>query len=140
MFSIFVAALAAAVLALPHTGAKAAEADYFKGKTVTYIVATGAGGGFDFYGRLVARYMQKNLPGSTFVVRNMPGAGHIVGTNFIYHSKPNGLTLGTFNTAMFLNQILGKKGVKYDMAKMNYLGKLASSYKILMIRRKQPYC
>jgi tripartite-type tricarboxylate transporter receptor subunit TctC len=139
MFSIFVAALAAAVLALPHTGAKAAEADYFKGKTVTYIVATGAGGGFDFYGRLVARYMQKNLPGSTFVVRNMPGAGHIVGTNFIYHSKPNGLTLGTFNTAMFLNQILGKKGVKYDMAKMNYLGKLASSYQILMISTKQPY-
>ena len=139
VFSIFAPALAATAFLLPQAGAEAAEADYFKGKTVTYIVATGAGGGFDFYGRLVARHMQKNLPGSTFVVRNMPGAGHIVGTNFIYHSKPNGLTLGTFNTAMFLNQILGKKGVKYDMGKMNYLGKLASSYQILMISAKQPY-
>jgi tripartite-type tricarboxylate transporter receptor subunit TctC len=139
MFSIFAPALAAAVLALPHAVAKAAEADYFKKKTVTYIVTTGAGGGFDFYGRLVARHMQLNLPGSTFVVRNMPGAGHIVGTNYIYHSKPNGLTLGTFNTAMFLNQILDKKGIKFDMSKMNYLGKLASSYQMLLISNKQPY-
>ena len=83
--------------------------------------------------------MQKNLPGSTFIVRNLPGAGHMVGTNHIYNSKPNGLTLGTFNTAMFLNQILGKKGVKFDMAKMYYLGKLASSYQILMINTMQPY-
>jgi tripartite-type tricarboxylate transporter receptor subunit TctC len=135
----FAPALATAAILIPHSGLQAAEADYFKGKTVTYIVATGAGGGFDFYGRLVAKHMQKNLPGSTFVVRNMPGAGHMLGLNYIYNAKPNGLTLGTFNTAMFLNQILEKKGVKFDMAKMNYLGKLASSYQILMISTKQPY-
>ena len=135
----FAPALATAAILIPHSGLLAAEADYFKGKTVTYIVATGAGGGFDFYGRLVAKHMQKNLPGSTFVVRNMPGAGHMLGLNYIYNAKPNGLTLGTFNTAMFLNQILEKKGVKFDMAKMNYLGKLASSYQILMISAKQPY-
>jgi tripartite-type tricarboxylate transporter receptor subunit TctC len=132
-------ALLTATLASAAGQATAAEADFFKGKNVTYIVATAAGGGFDFYSRLVAQHMQKHLPGSTFVVRNMPGAGHIIGTNFVYHSKPNGLTMGTFNTAMFLNQILGKKGVKYDMAKMNYLGKLASSYQMLMISTKQPY-
>ena len=132
-------ALGAAALLLSAGGAQAAEADYFNGKTVTYIVATGAGGGFDFYGRLVAKHMQKNLPGSTFVVRNMPGAGHMLGLNYIYNAKPNGLTLGTFNTAMILNQILEKKGVRFDMAKMDYLGKLASSYQILMISTKQPY-
>ncbi|MDH3240417.1 MAG: tripartite tricarboxylate transporter substrate binding protein, partial [Alphaproteobacteria bacterium] len=129
----------AAAIVAPQAGLQAAEADFFKGKTATYIVATGAGGGFDFYGRLVAQFMQKNLPGSTFIVRNMPGAGHIIGLNYIYNSKPDGLTLGTFNTAMFLNQILEKKGVRYDMSKMNYLGKLASSYQILMISDKQPY-
>jgi tripartite-type tricarboxylate transporter receptor subunit TctC len=139
LLNVIVPVLTAAALALPGAAAQAAEADYFKGKTVTYLVATGAGGGFDFYGRLVAKHMQGNLPGSTFVVRNMPGAGHMVGLNFIYNSKPNGRTLGTFNTAMFLNQILEKKGVKFDMGKMNYLGKLASSYQILMINTKQPY-
>jgi hypothetical protein len=40
-------------------------ADFYKGKTVTYIVATPPGGGYDFYGRLIAEYMQKHLPGST---------------------------------------------------------------------------
>ena len=81
-------ALLAASLATTAGAAGAAEADYFKGKTVTYIVATAAGGGFDFYSRLVAKHMQKHLPGSTFVVRNMPGAGHMIGTNFIYKAKP----------------------------------------------------
>ena len=83
--------------------------------------------------------MHEKAPGSLFIVRNMPGAGHIIGLNYIYNSKPDGLTLGTFNTGMFLNQILEKKGVKFDMTKMNYLGKLASSYQILMISNKQPY-
>ncbi len=137
---MFAAALAVAggTLAPP---AQAANADtaYFDGKTVTYIVATGAGGGFDFYGRLISKYMQGYLKGSTFVVRNMPGAGHIIGTNYIYNSKPDGLTIGTFNTAMFFNQILDKKGVKYDLAKMNFLGKASSSPQIVMVNGKLPY-
>jgi tripartite-type tricarboxylate transporter receptor subunit TctC len=58
-------------------------ADFYKGKTITYIVATPPGGGYDFWGRLVAEYMQKYLPGSTVVVKNMPGAGHLVGANAV---------------------------------------------------------
>lgn len=138
-FSKIITAAAITLATGLGTAAQASEADYFKGKNVTFIVATGAGGGFDFWGRLIAKHMQNNLPGSTFVVRNMPGAGHIVGLNYIYNSKPNGLTMGTFNTAMFLNQILEKKGIKYDMAKMNYLGKLSESYQMLMVSTKLPY-
>jgi tripartite-type tricarboxylate transporter receptor subunit TctC len=90
-------------------------------------------------GRLTSKYMQKYIPGSTFVVRNIPGAGHIIGTNFIYNSRPNGLTMGTFNTAMVYNQIVKAKGVKYDMAKMSYLGKSSSSPQVLMLSTKLPY-
>ena len=72
--------LMAASIAMPALAQ--GGADYFKGKTVTYIVATAPGGGYDLYGRLVAEYMQRYLPGSTFVVRNLPGAGHLVGTNY----------------------------------------------------------
>ncbi len=81
-------------------------ADFYKGKTVTYIAATSPGGGYDLYGRLVAEFMQKHLPGSTFVVKNVPGAGHIVGANTIYASKPDGLTIGIFNTGLIYNQVL----------------------------------
>ena len=51
---------------------------------------TGPGGGYDTYGRLIARYLQKHLPGSRVLVRNVPGAGHIVGANTIYAAKPDG--------------------------------------------------
>ena len=78
--SAFVAALCLTLFAPPSGHA----ADYYEGKTVTYIVATAPGGGYDSYGRLVSEYMQRHLPGSLFVVKNMPGAGSIKATGYIY--------------------------------------------------------
>jgi tripartite-type tricarboxylate transporter receptor subunit TctC len=122
-------------VAIVNAGAAQAQtgADFFKGKTVTYIVATAPGGGYDVAGRLVAEYMQKYLPGSTFVVRNLPGAGHIVGTNTIYASKPDGLTIGTFNTGLIYNQLVNAEGVKFDLAKMSWIGKVSSEPRVLVI-------
>jgi tripartite-type tricarboxylate transporter receptor subunit TctC len=132
--------LAASVAALAVTQAQAADegAAFFKDKTVTYIVATSPGGGYDSYGRLVAEYMQRNLPGSTFVVKNMPGAGHIIGTNAIYASKPDGLTIGTFNTGLLYNQIVGAQGVKFDLSKMSWIGKAASDPRVVVIASQSP--
>ncbi len=117
--------------ALAQTGA-----DFYNGKNVTYIVATSAGGGYDLYGRLVAEYMQKYLPGSTFVVKNVPGAGHLVGTNTIYASKPDGLTIGTFNTGLIYNQLIGIEGVKFDLNKMSWIGKAASEPRIIVVSKE----
>ena len=64
----------------PASAADNAKA-FYKGKTVTYIVATGTGGGADFYGRLATRHMERAQPGTTYIVRNVPGAGHIIGAN-----------------------------------------------------------
>jgi len=80
---------------------------FYERKTITLIVATKPGGGYDFYGRLMARFMEKYLPGSTVIVKNVPGAGHIIGTNEMHHSKPNGLTFATFNRGLFLMQAAG---------------------------------
>jgi tripartite-type tricarboxylate transporter receptor subunit TctC len=113
-------------------------AEFFKGKTVTYIVATAPGGGYDSYGRLVAEYMQRNLPGSTFIVKNMPGAGHIIGANAIYASKADGLTLGTFNTGLIYNQIVNANGVKFDLTKMSWIGKAASDPRVIVIATQSP--
>ena len=111
---------------------------FFKGKTVTYIVATAAGGGYDFYGRLVADAMQKYLPGSTFVVKNMPGAGHIIGANAIYASRADGLTMGSFNTGLIYNQLIKLEGVKFDLAKMSWIGKAASDPRVFVISKDSP--
>jgi tripartite-type tricarboxylate transporter receptor subunit TctC len=82
--------------------------------------------------------MQRNLPGSTFVVKNMPGAGHIIGTNAIYASKPDGLTIGSFNTGLIYNQIVNAQGVKFDLSKMSWIGKAASDPRVVVIASQSP--
>jgi tripartite-type tricarboxylate transporter receptor subunit TctC len=113
-------------------------ADFYKGKTVTYIVSTTPGGGYDLYGRLIAEFMQKYLPGSTFVVKNLPGAGHLVGTNTIYASKADGLTIGTFNTGLIYNQLIGLDGAKFDLNKMSWIGKAASDPRVIAVHTDLP--
>jgi tripartite-type tricarboxylate transporter receptor subunit TctC len=130
-------ALTAALLAAGSQGARAEDgAAFFDGKTVTYIVATSPGGVYDTNGRLVAQYMQKHLPGSTFVVQNMPGAGHLIGTNYIYASEPDGLTFGTFNTGLIYGQLSGDPNIKFDLTKMSFIGKVASDPRVIIVTKE----
>lgn len=122
-----------------HAAADEPGAAFYRGKTVTYIVATSPGGGHDFYGRLVSRHMERFLPGSTFVVKNVPGAGHLLGANTVYGSKPDGLTIGTFSTGLTVSQIVGKEGVKFDLTKMSWIGKGASDTRVLLIADKSGF-
>ena len=128
------AAGTATLCLLAATAAQAQSgADFYKGKVVNYVVATSPGGGFDTYGRLVAQYMEKYLPGSTFVVRNMPGAGHMLGANFLYGAEPDGLTIGTFNTGLVYSQLAGADGVRFDLSKMSWIGKAASDPRAVIV-------
>ena len=129
---IFGAALVAATMAAGPAIAQSAE-EFFKGKTMTYIVATSAGGGYDKYGRLVGKYLAKHLGLDKVVVRNMPGAGHIIGANFLYAAKPDGLTIGTFNTGLIYAQLIGREGVQFDLTKMSWIGKAAADTRTLVV-------
>jgi tripartite-type tricarboxylate transporter receptor subunit TctC len=82
--------------------------------------------------------MQKYLPGSTFVVKNMPGAGHLIGANAIYASKPDGLTIGTFNTGLIYNQLIQREGVKFDLTKMSWIGKASTEPRVFVIAEQSP--
>ncbi|MEE8438916.1 MAG: tripartite tricarboxylate transporter substrate-binding protein [Micropepsaceae bacterium] len=127
-----IAAGVAVALTAPIS-AFAADASFYEGKTVTYIVATDPGGGYDTYGRIIARYMQKYLPGSRFVVRNVPGAGNIIGANLIYTSRPNGLTIGMFNSGLIYNQLMGTQGIRFDLTKMSWVGKASNQIRVMVI-------
>ena len=128
-------ALAGVVL----TGAPAmaqSAADFFKGKTLTYVVATSPGGGYDTYARLIAKHMEKYLPVSKIIVKNVPGAGHIIGANQVYAAKPDGLTIGTFNTGLIYAQLLGREGIKFDLTKYTWIGKAAADPRTIVISTK----
>ncbi|MFT5539689.1 MAG: tripartite-type tricarboxylate transporter receptor subunit TctC, partial [Alphaproteobacteria bacterium] len=101
------------VPALGMNGALAVEKGkaFFKGKTVEWIVASAPGGGHDYWGRLVSATMQEYLPGSQFVVKNRPGAGHMIGANLIYNAKANGRTLGNFTTGLIYSSLQNTKGI-----------------------------
>jgi tripartite-type tricarboxylate transporter receptor subunit TctC len=76
--------------------------------------------------------MQRYLPGSTFVVKNMPGAGHIIGANYLYAAKPDGLTLGTFNTGLIYNQLTGLITLRFDLGKYSWIGKGESETRVFI--------
>ena len=101
-----------------------AQANFYKGKTITMVVASTTGGGYDLWARLTARYLVKYIPGNpTIVVQNMPGAGNIIGANYVYSvAKPDGLTLGAVNPALYFDQLVGRSEVKFDWAKFNWIG------------------
>ena len=136
MSRILVAFAVALLVRAPLAQAAESAAEFFKGKTITYIVATSPGGGYDTYGRLVARYMNKYLPDSKIIIRNIPGAGHVIGANTIYAARPDGLTIGTFNTGLIYLQLLHESGVQFDLAKMSWIGKAASDTRVLVLSKK----
>ncbi len=119
--------------------AAAPDFDFYRGKTITYIVATKPGGGYDAYARVISKYLQKYIPGSTVIVKNVAGAGHIIGANETYMAKPDGLTIGTFNTGLVYGQFIGLQGIRFDLAKYRYIGKANSEHRVLLVSNKSPY-
>jgi len=111
-------------IALLHATPAFSQELFYKDKIIRIVVATAAGGGYDLYTRTMARHLRKYIPGEpTIVVENMPGAGHLIGANYVYKvAKPDGLTIGHFIGSLFLQQLLGKPGVEFDALKFNYIG------------------
>ncbi|MBX9741364.1 MAG: hypothetical protein K2X62_14915 [Beijerinckiaceae bacterium] len=119
-------ALAGAVaLTLSTLTAQAqSAADFYKGKTISLVISSSAGGGYDTLARTIARHLPKHIPGAPVVaVRNMPGAGGIVATNFLYNiASKDGLTIGGVQNNTPFEPLLGTKEADYDPKKFNWLG------------------
>jgi tripartite-type tricarboxylate transporter receptor subunit TctC len=122
----------ATLLTLAHAPAHAQEA-FYKGRTVSLIVASNASGGYDSYGRLLARHMGRHLAGSPlFVVQNMPGGGGIRAANHLYNvAAKDGTVIGIFDQAVFLDQLLGVPGLRGDVRKFNWVGRLIGNSAVL---------
>lgn len=118
------AALAGAMVLVLLGSRPTSGQDFYKGKTITFIVGTAAGGGFDTYTRLIARHIGKHLPGNpNAIVQNMPGGATLIAANYLYNNaKPDGLTVGLFSGSMIVKHVLGDEAVKFDGRKFGWLG------------------
>jgi tripartite-type tricarboxylate transporter receptor subunit TctC len=128
-------------LALFAAHAPAYGASSFEGKTITIVVGYKPGGGYDRYARLIAKYLPKYIPGNPgAIVQNMPGASSVIAANHLYSvAKPDGLTIGTFNNATVIAQLIKVEGVRFDLTKFAWLGSAASDAVILAVRSDLPY-
>ena len=123
--------LSAAVTLLIAGVAPAAWAqpdETLKGRTVTLIIGSDAGGGIDLYGRVVTRHIGRHLPGQPSVVaQNMPAAGSIAAANHLFNLAPkDGTAIGILSQGLILDEILGTPGLRFEVAKFNWVGRVSS--------------
>jgi tripartite-type tricarboxylate transporter receptor subunit TctC len=98
--------------------------DFYAGKTIRIIVGFPAGGGFDTYSRIIARHINKYIPGNPAVlVDNVTGAGSLIAANSVYKAaKPDGLTIGNFIGNLISQQLFGGSGIEFDARKFEWIG------------------
>jgi len=129
----FLTVVLAVLLALGFAGGGRADDEFLRGKSVTFIVPTAPGGGYDTYSRLMARHIGRFLPGQpNVVVQNMPGAGGIRAANYLYNVAPkDGTVIAMLDQAVYLDHILETPGLAADPAKFNWVGRVLSNSAVL---------
>jgi tripartite-type tricarboxylate transporter receptor subunit TctC len=130
---------AASLLCAPAALAQPA-ADFYKGRTVTLVVSSSPGGGYDIMSRTIAKYLGSHLPGNPRVlVQNMPGAGGIVAMNYFYTNAPkDGTVLGAMQNNTPFEPLLGTREAKYDPTKFNWLGSPSTEVGLIAVWRNVP--
>jgi len=117
-------------------GEVAPEGQFYREKTVSIVVGSGAGGGFDTTARLVARHIGRHIPGTpTVIVVNMPGGGGLVAANHLFNAAPkDGTVIGLFHEAQVMNQLTGGEGVQFDLLQFNWLGSSYDDPNVCIVR------
>src|SRR6202047_5512103 len=89
-----------------------ALAQFYKGKTITMIINYPAGGPSDIEGRIVAQHLPAHIPGNpTIVIKNVGGAGGVIGADQLGEAPPNGESIGFFTLDM-VAQIVGNPSIR----------------------------
>ncbi len=132
----FALALAAS---LPVAAAQADVGDFYKGKTIKLVVASGEGGGVDLLGRAVARHLGKHISGHpSFIVNNVPQPSAIGGASYVYNvAKPDGLTIGTASAGLF-SRAVTRPNIKFKLDKFTWLGNLYKATVLFWVRTDFP--
>ncbi|HZA53553.1 MAG TPA: tripartite tricarboxylate transporter substrate-binding protein [Candidatus Udaeobacter sp.] len=114
---------------------------FYKGKTIRIMVGSTAGGFYDRWARLFARHMPKYIPGQPEIIaQNMPGAGSVIAANHVFNvAKPDGLTLVMPLNSVYVDQLVGRKEVQFDLRKFHSIGSPAIESVIMYMRADAPY-
>src|ERR1043166_4532208 len=120
--------LAAAMLIAAPAAHADAISDFCKGKQLRMLIGYGPGGGYDIYGRLVAEFLPRHIPGNPIIVpQNMPGGGSFVAAKYMQDAAPkDGTVFGSLAQTLALDSMTNTT-VKIDVTKFNYLGRVVTN-------------
>jgi tripartite-type tricarboxylate transporter receptor subunit TctC len=108
--------------------------DFYKGKTVQFVVGYPPGGGYDVYSRLLARTLGKHIPGKpTVVLTNMPGAASLKAAQFLARAPGDGLTIGMFNRGLLPKSKLEPGEVNLDFSRFTWIGSMNGDVSICTV-------
>jgi tripartite-type tricarboxylate transporter receptor subunit TctC len=143
-FSLIACFAVAGITVLLGPGAQAAQSEaesFYKAKTLKFIVGSGSGAFYDQWARLIARHWGKHIPGNpSVIVQNMPGASSLTAMNFVYGvAKPDGLTVVLPNNSIYIEQLIGRKEVQFDLRKFHWIGSASQDSIILYMRADTPF-
>jgi tripartite-type tricarboxylate transporter receptor subunit TctC len=134
-------ALSITVLSFWEAKAQNAVAQFYQGKTVTIVIGSTPGGGYDTYARLIARHLGKFIPGNPAVVpSNMPGAGSNVAAAAVYNTLPkDGTHIGAIYASAMLEPLLGDAArIRHDPSKFQTLGSASNEIYTCVVRNDAP--
>ena len=128
------------LIALLSPAGAQTPAEFYRGKTVSITVGFGAGGGYDLYARLLARFMAEHIPGKpNIVVQNLEGAGSVRAANHVYTNAPkDGTVIAAVNQNMPMYQLLGGRAAQFQASKLVWLGSLGGSNGLLYTWHTSP--
>jgi tripartite-type tricarboxylate transporter receptor subunit TctC len=114
--------------------------DFYKGKQIDIIVGSLAGGGYDQYARVLARYMPAHIPGNPqIVVKNNPGGGGRAAMNQVYNvSAKDGTVMGITTRNVTWDPLYGEQ-VTFDPTKLSWLGSLNSDTSLCVVWHTTPH-
>jgi len=114
--------------------------EFFRGKTINFVIGYPTAGAPDIYARLVARHMARHIPGNpNIIARNMPGAGSLIAANHMFNSAPkDGTSFALTSPTMPLEEMLGVPQVKFRASQFNWIGRLATNPNITFIANTSP--
>jgi len=126
---------------LAYLSVAAAQEPFYRGKTIRLIVGSTPGGFYDRWARMFAKAMPKYIPGNPeFVVQNMPGASSVVAANYLYSvAKPDGLTMAIVQYSIYMDQLVGRKEVQFDVRRFGWIGSPSGETALLYMRADAPY-
>ena len=122
-----------ALAILTAAPAAAAETDFYAGKTIQVLIGFSAGGGYDIYGRTLARHMGRHIPGNPRLIpQNMPGAGSLKAVNYLYNVAPkDGTAIAGFAPGVVIEPLLGRsEGTQFDAPKFTWLGSISQEVSV----------